>query len=115
MPTYSPHITLAYLASMGPPSGDGGYVCPICTTDYNSVLQWVHRPVTVVMNPVGKVCPEDVCASMGPPSGDGGYVRYGSVVRLSMAQLQWVHRPVTVVMACSRPRNASYPSCFNGS
>ncbi len=60
-------------ASMGPPSGNGGYARKEAKIAARVKLQWVHRPVTVVMLTRADWATATPAASMGPPSGNGGY------------------------------------------
>src|SRR5260370_9996715 len=63
------------LASMGPRSDNRGYGAPAITkenTDETS-LQWVHGPITVVMEIETSSESEDCAASMGPRSDNRGY------------------------------------------
>ena len=59
---------------MGPPSDNGGYDL---VKDHKAqdakALQWVHRPITVVMTIDRVLIAADAQASMGPPSDNGGY------------------------------------------
>jgi len=102
-------------ASMGPQSDNRGYALTLSASGSLAVgLQWVHSPITVVMN-------------VGEPRLPG------------MPTLQWVHSPITVVMLqavciawvirCASmgpqsdnrgyanhwPRMRSTRRCFNGS
>src|SRR5262249_26265904 len=89
------------IASMGPPSENGGYNnrrMAACVE--TGPLQWVHRPRTVVMKKTEIAGRQPSQASMGPPSENGGYVRCAECCYPTEALLQWVHRPRTVVMAC---------------
>src|ERR1022692_3500839 len=64
------------IASMGPPSDNGGYDSRWSgRRPHLPRLQWVHRPITVVMpgGQAGRLRAQGQ-ASMGPPSDNGGYV-----------------------------------------
>ena len=79
-------------ASMGPPPDNGGYDSSTagCIRSRIQKLQWVHRPITVVMDE--------------HENEDDGKHR----------KLQWVHRPITVVMV-TQVTGLWLTGCFNGS
>src|SRR5260370_6748849 len=110
-------------ASMGPRSDNRGYVTtcdgvrqrttelqwvhgPITVVmEYKDAaraqfgwLQWVHGPITVVMGGLDELrCPEYL-ASMGPRSDNRGYAHATNGSAGGRHRLQWVHGPITVVM-----------------
>src|SRR5260370_36419982 len=89
------------LASMGPRSDNRGYGAPAITkenTDETS-LQWVHGPITVVMEIETSSESEDCAASMGPRSDNRGYGGRMPNSGRTNEELLLVHGPKTRVMA----------------
>ena len=66
-------------ASMGPRSDNRGYGLRIGFCDLSVRLQWVHGPITVVMQIVRRWQRPASDASMGPRSDNRGYVEIATM------------------------------------
>src|SRR5437879_1827868 len=62
------------------------------------MLQWVQRPITLVMLVVGIEAKDIIRASMGPASDNAGYDPAAFNGAPAVTALQWVQRPITLVM-----------------
>ena len=119
---------------MGPRSDNRGYGRRSRHDELvTAMLQWVHGPITVVMQSSQWHCPcrlydasmgprsdnrgygrnagvddrRRCVASMGPRSDNRGYASTGRPQTDAGLQLQWVHGPITVVMASVADRGAA--------
>jgi len=101
---YGQSLTTQGHASMGPRSDNRGYAGKRMMTNNPTTLQWVHGPITVVMN--ARVSGNALAYGLQWVHGPITVVmkaRIDSVFLLE--KLQWVHGPITVVMdRCLRNR-----------